>query len=196
MLLTCHGVGWKSQDGRITCEPHGELAASVSGQVGSCEAVYPDLLHHCGAMPFRKGLASALAEAGGPRYEFPYGRECALAFAHALAHVHPVPGEPSPEEAVRLILYEVWYILWPVGTPELDSILEGTWAGEVLSRMRAHYQAHLETRRRWEEQNSPARLRQCREEKQRLRQEKEKKRLARKKEIDRIWWETHKRDES
>lgn len=152
----------------------------------------------CGGRDFRRGLAPSLAEACGQRYELPFGRESTLVIARPLAHVHPVPGEPwELEEAVQLILYEIWHTLGEVEAErELEPILEGMWAGEVLSRMKAHYRAREEARRRHNEQNDPERVRQRREEKRRLRQEKHEQRLAIKKERDRISWERHKGNQS
>ena len=54
-------------------------------------------------------------------------------------------GDPSYqlEEAARWVLYEVWRNFGD----QYFHILDGTWAGDVLGRMRAHYESRQETRR-------------------------------------------------
>lgn len=47
------------------------------------------------------------------------------------------------EEATRWVLYEIWCNFGD----EYFAGLEGTWAGEVLARMQAHYQRRVEARR-------------------------------------------------
>ena len=111
--------------------------------------------------------------------------------------VHPAPGKPwALEDAVRFILFDIWYIVRPLAEREFWPILEGTWAGEVLGDMKSHYRATVEYQRREDERNDPERARQHRQEKRHLRQEAHKQRLAKKEERDRIWWETHKKDQS
>jgi len=47
------------------------------------------------------------------------------------------------EEAARWVLYEVWLNFGD----QYFSRLDGTWAGDVLGRMRAHYRSRQEARR-------------------------------------------------
>ena len=124
------------------------LVESVRAEV--CTQIYCTT---CGNLEFREGLDSSLAEASGG--ELLFWRIRALTIARALAHVHPVPGEPDLEAAARFILYEIWYTLGEVEAErELEAILEGTWAGEVLGRMKAHYRTRQEARRRHDDQES------------------------------------------
>ncbi|MGH7862902.1 MAG: hypothetical protein ACREOS_11775 [Candidatus Dormibacteraceae bacterium] len=116
-------------------------------------------------------------------------QDAAVALIPALAAVKPAGDERRElEEAVRLILYEIWYTLGPrTAEEQLRPILEGTWAGDVLTRMKEHHQALMEARRHHEEENDPERVRQRREEKRRLRQEKHAERLIQQRARALIW---------
>jgi len=120
-------------------------------------------------------------------------QESAIAIGGALAQVHPVAGkEPPFEGAVRNVLYEIWCALGEEAAErEVWRVLDGTWAVAVLAGMKAHYQARLEAQRRYQEESAPEKVRERREQKRRLRQEKHAHRLALKKDRDRIWRETH-----
>ena len=117
----------------------------------------------------------------------------AVDIARGLASIHPVGGACyHVEEAVRLVLFDIWYAVGEEARErDLEPVLAGTWAGSVLERMKAHHQARMEARRAFAESQDPERVRQKREEKRRLRQEKHAERLALKKERDRIWRAKH-----
>ena len=147
----------------------------------------------CGAKEFRLGLLDALSKAAGKQIVPLYNPENSVAIAAELARL---PGdkahEPGFEDAVQLILCDIWSAF---SKSQIEPLLQGTWAGDVLARMKVHYQAEEEAWRARKEYESPARVQQRREEKRRQKQEKHAERLALKKERDRIWWETHRKDE-
>lgn len=144
----------------------------------------------CGALEFRTGLMVGLERAASrpPRAEM--GLDDAHAIGRALARVDAPVGEASKmEAAVRLILFEIRRMIGAAMEHEVEPILAGTWAGNVLARMQAHQRAREEAHRTHGE--NQAHLQQRREEKQRLRQRVHTERLARKKERDRLWREAH-----
>jgi hypothetical protein len=97
-----------------------------------------------------------------------------------LALVRPV-GEADFrfEAAVRLVLFEIWYTVGESARErELEPILAGTWTGSVLERMKAHHRERMEEQRTFAESQDPERVRERRDEKRRLRQEKHAERLA------------------
>ncbi len=147
----------------------------------------------CGAQEFRGGLLVVLAQASNTLPTPKMNRNTALQVARALANVQPAEDQSGKfEEAVRLVLFEIWYTVGEATAErELESVLVGSWAGGVLARMKEHYRARMEARRRHNEENSPERITQSREEKQRLRQQKHAERLVRKKERDQLWREKH-----
>jgi phage-related protein len=65
--------------------------------------------------------------------------------------------------------------------------LLGSWSGEVLARMKAHYQATVAARRAFAEFNDPVNVQKRRDEAKHQRQNLHAIRLERKKECDRIW---------
>lgn len=145
----------------------------------------------CGATDFRRGLVSALQSATGRHGNAAIDREGALLIAEALASLDaPVDNSWRLEEAVRLALFDIWYAIG-VDRAErvLQPIVEGTWAGDVLARMKAHYEAREAARRAVAESQDPVRVQKSREDKRRIRQERHAERLARKKERDRLWHE-------
>src|SRR5205823_2444380 len=85
----------------------------------------------CGAAEFRRGLFAALTEAiDGPPVAW-LNASTALALTKALSAVKPVDdGNWKLEEAVRLILFEIWRTAGEWTTEEqLQPILSETWAG-------------------------------------------------------------------
>ena len=86
------------------------------------------------------------------------------------------------EAAVRCLLFDLWTGL-PAFDAEIESPIEGTWAGGVLGRMKAHHAARQAALRAHEEFQAAAPRR--REEKKRLKAKQHQDRLERKKERDR-----------
>ena len=170
----------------------GWLQEYLTGAVGSnlCTRIHCTT---CGAMEFRQGLLSKLARLTGRQGLKRLDHRSAVDIARSLALVQPVGVDRySFEEAARLVLFDIWYAA-EEGARErdLELVLAGTWAGSVLERMKAHHQARSEERRAYAESQDPVRVRQKREEKRRLRQEKHSERLALKKERDRTWRAKH-----
>lgn len=149
----------------------------------------------CGAMDFRRGLLIALARATDQQPVPQIDHESALAIAAALARVRAAEGEQRKlEDAVQLVLFEIWNTVGEVAVErQLDPILQGTWAGSVLARMKEHHKERKAARYAFAENQDPVRVQQRREEKQRLKQERHTARLAMKIERDRIWREKQKR---
>ena len=147
----------------------------------------------CGAMDFRRGLLVALTATEGRDIPAGFDRVSALAIGRALANVHSIAADACKfEEAVRLILFEVWSTLGEMEAErELEPALLGTWSGDVLARMKAHHKARQDARRVFAESQDPVRIEQRREEKRRLRQQKHVERQALKMERDRAWREKH-----
>lgn len=151
----------------------------------------------CGATEFRAGLSEATKTA--MRQGQVVGEASrALAVARALARVNPVDELARRQEAaVRFVLFDLWTgIREEVVKQDLEPVLIGTWAGEILSRMKLQHENRLEARRRHDEANDPLRIEQRREDKRRKKQVKHAERLAAKKERDRLWRETQRRPNS
>lgn len=152
----------------------------------------------CGAMDFRQGLLIALAKATGQPPVPQIDHESALAIAAALARVRAAVGEQRKlEDAVRLVLFEIWSTVGEVAAErQLYPILQGTWAGSVLVRMKEHHKERKAARYAFAENQDPVRVQQRREEQRRLKQERHVARLAMKIERDRIWREKQKRGDT
>ena len=126
-----------------------------------------------------------LARATGQPLVSEFDLARARTVARALARVSPEADRSlETEDAVRLILFEMWR---PIGSAtaerEVEPLLAGSWAGEVLAGMKAHQQARREAWRHHAEN-------QLRQEQQRgEKQEQHAERLQRKKERDRLWRE-------
>ena len=145
----------------------------------------------CGAMEFRRGVLSALAKASGGSPRPSFDRDAVVKISAALAGVTPTKTDSEEfVSAVRCLLCDLWS-----GVPLLDRPIEvslaGSWAGEVLSAMKAHHAARQAERRAREEFQDPATVKKRRAEKKRLKQEQHAKRLLLKKERDRIWRAEH-----
>jgi len=147
----------------------------------------------CGAAEFRDGLSARLREHSEQK-EWPvFNQEHGVALLKALAQVTPVGDSRERtdfEKATRCVLFDLSQS-FVLTSSEGDLMLEGSWAGEVLKRMRAHYESRLAAQQRHEELNDPVGAQKRRDEKKRLRREKHEMRLALKKERDRIWFEQH-----
>jgi hypothetical protein len=111
-----------------------------------------------------------------------------VAIALALATLSGTTGDKW--QAVRLILAWLWYAEDCIGRDELEALLEGSPAGDLLASMKAHHAA-LEKAQREEKEQEPARRAERKRLRQRLREERHAERLERKKERDRIWQEQH-----
>ena len=143
----------------------------------------------CGAMEFRRGVLSALSIATGQHPRQCFDRESAVEIARALAEVKPNGDAPlSLEDAVRCLLVDLWSGI-PLLDNDIEALLAGSWAGDILGRMKTHHEAREAERRARDEFQSPAAVQKRREEKKRLKQEQHEKRLALKKERDRLWRE-------
>ena len=76
---------------------------------------------------------------------------------------------------------------------ELDSVLAGTWSGQVLRRMQEHHAAREAAQLARLEMDDPATVQKQRDEKKRIRQERHQQRLALQRERSRAWHERHTR---
>ena len=120
-----------------------------------------------------------------------------MAIAAALASLPNVetPGYKF-ESAVRFIITEIWSALGEIEAERrIEPLLNGTWAGNMLARMKVHHRDLEDARRARDEYRDPVRVQQRREEKRRLKQEKHEERLALKKQRDRIWREKQEEDQ-
>lgn len=143
----------------------------------------------CGTVKFRSGLLNSLAKATGEKTSGVIDQRFAGDLLAALAQVLPRTNEECVqfEEPVRCIFFD----LWQAGVelePYMIARLSGTWAGEVLARMRAHYNAVLASRRASQEFNDPINIQRRRSEAKRLKREQHAVRLENKKERDRFWF--------
>ena len=147
----------------------------------------------CGAWEFRVGLRVKFTEAARHQNMPKLDYRTAIDIGRSLALVHPDEANyHSFERAVRMVIHEVWYAIGEKAAErDLVSILAGTWAGSILESMKVHHRARVAARRAHEQSQDPEFVRQKREEKRRLRQEKHAERLVLKKERDRIWHEKH-----
>ena len=95
----------------------------------------------CGATQFRRGLLDALAKETGRGPMKHLDRAGANEVVRGFAAVaSPAEAPDAVEEAVRCVLYDLWSGV-PMSVEELESLLAGTWSGEVLKRMKAHHAA-------------------------------------------------------
>ena len=142
----------------------------------------------CGAIKFRGGVLSALSMATGKPIQY-FDRETNIEIARALAEIKPTDDPTRDvEDAVRYLLVELWSGM-PLLDREIEVMIVGTWAGEILGQMKAHYETRVAERRACEAFEDPINVQKRREEKKRLSQEQHKKRLALKKVRDRHWRE-------
>jgi len=148
----------------------------------------------CGALEFRKGLLMAAAKAIGRDRSEALDETIAPLIIRSLASVNaPAHLRPQMEEAVRLVLFDLWN---SVMLQRHLHFLAGTWAGDVLERMKAHSQAETERRKAIAESEDPVLVQRRREEKRSLKQQRHQERLTLKKDRDRIWRENEKKNES
>jgi hypothetical protein len=142
----------------------------------------------CGAIDFRRGLLAALAAVTSQQPILRIDRQVALSLCRALSRLPAATAEQGDfDPAVRLVLFELWSSVGEAVTQEeLEPILEGTWAGSVLNRMKAHHRERQVARRAYEAFNDPVRVQERRDTRRRLTGEKVAERLALKKERDRL----------
>ncbi len=141
----------------------------------------------CGAREFRKGLLVEAAKQMRLARLTRLNRVSAVVIAQALAAVNSCAVIPADkfESAVRLILTDIWALLGePNAERVIGPLLFGSWAGDLLMRMKLHHAAVMEAHKQFEEQNDPARVEARRAEKRRQRQRGHEERLARKRERD------------
>jgi hypothetical protein len=114
--------------------------------------------------------------------------ECARSLARVLVRIRTDaidrPGQVyHVEEVARYLLTHIWRELGEaMFHQEVEPVLAGSWAGDLLTRMQRHYAALVEAERQRQEE-----ILTMRAEKRRLKQERHAERLARKRERDRIW---------
>ncbi len=95
----------------------------------------------CASEDLRQALGLLDKSTGRPRFQ-PMTPEDAEEIIHGLKVCAPQT-DSQMDEAARWILYEVWRNFGD----EYFSDLGGTWAGDVLARMQAHYQRRQGARR-------------------------------------------------
>ena len=154
------------------------LVSAVSRKL--CTQIYCTT---CGAMEFRQGVV--LAVTGISTSSRRLSRETILEIARALAGVTPVAGI-SLDDAVRCILFDLWSGM-PYLDQEIEEILQGSWAGGVLQRMKAHHAALQAARKAEAEYQSSDAVHMRREAKRLLKQEQHSRRLEIKRERDKLW---------
>jgi hypothetical protein len=101
----------------------------------------------CGALEFRQGVLSALTIATGQRPRKHIDQGNALEITRALAEIRP-HGRASTvlEDGVRCILFDLWSGA-PLDRSEIEMLLTGTWAGDLLRRMKEHHNERERERR-------------------------------------------------
>jgi hypothetical protein len=138
----------------------------------------------CGAREFRRGAWSAMARDMESTDGSDATGSIIIEMARALARVTP----PDPVgirlvEAARCLIYDLWSNV-PVLDRELEQVLAGSWAGEVLLSMQRHHAAREASYRRADAMAAARVVRE--EEKRKKRQEQHALRLERKRERDRL----------
>lgn len=90
------------------------------------------------------------------------------------------------EEAARLIFTDAWSILGDDAADRIVApLLGGSWAGDLLARMKLHNEKRLQDLRQQADNANPERVREKREAKRQLRQLRHAERLERKRVRDR-----------
>lgn len=172
----------------MTSENWLQLYLEESVRKNLCTQIYCTT---CGAMKFRRGVLDALSRATGQQDLEKLSREAALEIAKTLAEVRPIQADLHKlVDAIRCLLFDLWSGI-PILDREIEGILAGSWADDILRRMQEHHEAKQAERRAREEFESPEAARKRREEKKRLKQEQHRQRLALKKERDLKWREEH-----
>lgn len=60
--------------------------------------------------------------------------------AYCLSRIRPKTEEEAVRRAAMLIIFDLNQVFSSRGGPHLDEILRGSWAGEILNAMRAHFE--------------------------------------------------------
>jgi hypothetical protein len=119
-------------------------------------------------MEFRNGVLGALSIANNKPLREHFDGESNFEIARALAEVKPTSDAPDGlEDAVRCLLLDLWSGM-PLLDKEIEALLTGSWAGELLGRMKARHEAEQAERRAREAFQDPANVQKRREEKKRL----------------------------
>ena len=139
----------------------------------------------CAAGLFREGLLKALGRADLGNV-FEYTPDEVIAIAQGLAQVRPVDGAKFTE-AVRSVIMMIWYANGRAQQKQIEELIRGTWAGQVLESMQGHERVLYAARAKAADFQSPEAVRQRREEKKRIKREKHALRLAQKAIRDRIY---------
>ena len=142
----------------------------------------------CGVKEFRNELMAALARKTGQAEVLRLDTSGALEIARGLACVQPAVDLWKIEEAARFVIYMIW---WIAPRSEIEAILQGTWGGTVLDRMKAHYQEVEEKRRIFADSQNPVMVKQRRDARKNERQEQHQERIRLKRERDRFCPKTH-----
>ena len=97
----------------------------------------------CGAQEFHEGLVKGLGINSTRSRRAGFERDEILNIASALAGIpSPMRQVASWEKAVRFIIMVLWTGM-PILDREVEDLLVGSWAGEVLKRMKEHHQHRL-----------------------------------------------------
>lgn len=135
----------------------------------------------CGASEFRQNVLQAMQKIAGDPTALVFPMVFARTLARGLANLRPDTEQASAFfDPTRLLLYEIWSrgVL-----TDVEPVLAGTWAGEVLDRMKAR----AERGRSQQEADDPVRVKERREAKRRARQEQHAERLKEQAERARKW---------
>jgi len=150
----------------------------------------------CGARQFRLGLLNALSHTTGHPSCGRFDQSTCLQIANALSEVNP-DGDVTGglEDAVRFILCVLWDGI-PNPGKVLETVLKGTWAGNVLDRMIEYHESVEALQRNKAAYESPQAVADRKEKKKRLKQEQHAKRLEAKIIHDKVWRERNMTDNS
>ena len=141
----------------------------------------------CGTHEFRSGLAKGLGLTATPSRYAGFELEQVLQIASSLGGIPtPMLSPLAWEETVRFIIMLLWTGS-PILDQEVERLLVGSWAGEVLQRMKVHHAQRCLAA----ELASPRKARERRAEIKRQKQLVHMRRLADKVERDAIWRSRH-----
>jgi hypothetical protein len=141
----------------------------------------------CGGKDFRRGMLRAFTRATGQKLPLGLLPDAARAIAVALAGISfGADYDRRLDGAVRCLVFELACIM---GESEASTILDGTWAGDVLRGMQQHDSARLARQRALDEYNGPAAVQKRREEKKCVKQVAHEQRRLLKEEHDGLWHE-------
>jgi len=110
--------------------------------------------------------------------------------ASALSNIAPRTQLGGTTEDIDRATMSTIYFLWSRAAnfeKEIEPILAGCWAGQVLRRMQAHFATVQATRRIHAEMNDPRRVQERRAQRKKERQDRHIDRLAHKRQWDKGW---------